>query len=169
KPFPKFSTRFRIVMKEKTDYVYNPQKTYQIPYQKSSYKILFENKFVPFTNLTTSFKVDFVYLNHKNFLSNESGFHFSLHCEYNNPKVLEIGSGINYFSTVSYSSAIYFFEIVAPEYMYSVPFYGTGLRFSLWIGKRLWDSIELFFRYNYEPKSGNKNFVLGQLNLTYSL
>ncbi len=169
RPFPRFSTRFRIGIKEKTDYVYNPQRTYQIPYQRSSYKILLENKFVPFANFKTSFRVDFVYLNHKSFLPNESGFHFSLHCEYNNPKVLKIGSRINYFSTESYSSAIYFFDIVAPEYMYSVPFYGTGLRMSSWIGKKLWDSMEIFFRYHYEPKSRNKNFVLGQLNLTYSL
>lgn len=169
KPFPKFFLRLKTATKEKTDYIYNPQKTYQIPYQRTSYKILLENRLVPFSNFTATIRFDFVFLNNRQFQPNESGFHCSLQCEYNNPKVLKIGSRVNYFSTVSYSSAIYFFEIVAPEYMYTIPFYGTGLRVSTWIGMNFLESIDLFLRYSFEPNSRDKNFLLGQLNLAYSL
>ncbi|MCX7909071.1 MAG: hypothetical protein N2560_06105 [Ignavibacteria bacterium] len=165
-----WSTRFRLKREDKTDYVYDIQRTNQIPFQKVRYNFLFDNKVKIFESLLASQRLDFVKIDGKNYVPNESGFHISIDFVYTLDilKELEIGIRSNYYSTTSYSSAIYFFEIIAPEYMYSIPFYETGCRLSFWINWKFLQYFNLFVKYNSNFKNSMTKFFVLQLDVNYS-
>ncbi len=167
KPSANVNIRAKIKREEKTDYIYNIQKTYQIPFQSVNYNLLLEKSFSPLTKLYSKARLDLVFIDNKNNKPSEFGFHSSFQLEYHLFEAQEIGARIHYFSTTNYNSAIYFFDIVAPEYMFTVPFYGNGVKFSIWFGLRISKVLNLNLRYNFEPKKVNKHFILGQIDLFY--
>ncbi|MGB9851642.1 MAG: hypothetical protein ACPLPX_02110 [Candidatus Kapaibacteriota bacterium] len=167
KPFEKCFTRIRVRREEKTDYIYNVQKTYQIPYQRTKFEFFGENIIRFWKIFSSKQRFNFVFLNHKNYLPNETGLHLSLDLTCSILESTELGSRVNYFSTTSFSSAIYYFEVIAPEYMRSIPFYGTGWRFAFWSEIKLLKYINLYGKYYFQSNSKQKNFLLFQLDVNY--
>jgi len=161
-------TRFKFRRKEEMDYVYNPQKTNQILYSRVKTQLLFENRIILFQNLSSKQRFDYIYINNSSLIPNENGLHFSLEFENKFTENFKLGLRGHYYSTTSYSSAIYFFEIFAPEYMYSIPLYGTGFRTSIWTNLKVLNGLNLFLKYIYDTKKLSKNYLVGQIDLNYS-
>lgn len=159
--------RAKVKREEKTDYVYNVQKTHQIPFQRVAYSLLLQNNLQLFGLFESTQRFDFLIIDNKKFASNQSGVHFAFDLETLFLKNLKYGMRCNYFSTVSYNSAIYFFEIIAPEYMYSIPFFGTGFRFTCWTSLKLFNFLNVYLKYYFENKGRGKNFLLCQFDLFY--
>jgi hypothetical protein len=166
-PMRSLSARLKIRRKEKTDYVYNVQKTKQLPYQKISYTFLLESKFNIADNLILKNRLDFVWINNRGMKKNENGFHTFFELNYSPLNLLWFGARINYFSTQSYESAIYVFEVIAPELMYSIPFYGKGTRITFWCNVQIFKGFSLYFKYYRDKKDVVKQFLLGQLDFRY--
>ncbi|ROL58188.1 hypothetical protein D9V84_00185 [Bacteroidetes/Chlorobi group bacterium Naka2016] len=166
-PFENSSLRFRLKREDKTDYVYNVQKTNQIPFPKVKYQLLVEHKFNFLKTFTSTQRLDLLYLNNRELLTNETGMHFCIDLSSKILQIFELGSRYNYFSTTSYSSAIYVFEIIAPEYMLSVPFYGKGWRLTSWVKLSLFKYLNLYFKHYYQSNLSRKNFVLFQIDFNY--
>ncbi len=170
-PFDNLRTRVRIQRKEKTDYTYNIQKTKQIPFQSISYKLLIENRYAFSELLLISHRMDFVYLNNSSYLPNEIGWHTFLDFACSPASWCDFGIRANLFSSESFSSAIYVFEIFAPDFMFSQPYYEYGYKGSVWCNLKSNDKgINIYLRYYYLSNGAKlSNFILGQISLNFSI
>lgn len=162
-----FSARLKLRMKEKTDYAYNIPKTKQIPYQKITYSLLGEGRLFLFNNLKIATRLDYIWINNRKVKNEENGFHSFIETSYTPVDFLEAGLRVNYFSTTSFDAAVYVFEVVAPEFMYSIPFYGKGLRFTLWCQTKLFNYLKIYLKYYLDKKTSTQHFILGQIDLIY--
>lgn len=166
-PTKDLSTRFKLRRKEKTDYVFNIQKTKQLPYQKISYNLFFEGKFSALDKWVIKCRFDRIWINNREMKSNENGFHILLELSFSPKSFCNAGSRMSYFSTKSFESAIYVFEILAPEFMYSSPFYDKGIRLTFWSKFQIFNWFSLYLKYYWDRKDITKQFVLGQLDFIY--
>ena len=95
-------------------------------------------------------RFDFVYLNNKNVIEDEFGFAAFIEGSIKLTNWLNIQSRISYFSTESYSSAIWQFEYYYPGYSYSPALYDEGMRSFLALHFRFLQRFDIYFRYiNY--------------------
>ncbi len=162
-----FSARFKLRMKEKTDYDYNIPKTKQIPYQKITYSFLCEGRIFLFNDFKIAARLDYIWINNRKVKNNENGFHSYIEASFTPIDFFETGLRVNYFLTTSFDAAVYVFEIVAPEFLYSIPFYGKGLRYNIWCQFKLFNDINIYLKYYLEKKTRIQHFILGQLDFVY--
>ncbi len=170
-PFELLKTRVKIQRQDKTDYTYNIQKNKQIPFQKILYKFLIENRYSIAESLLLNHRLDFVYLNNNQYLPNETGWHTFIDWRYSPLYWLDLGGRINVFSTESFSSVIYVFEILSPTLMISQPFYDFGYKGNLWCSFKLFEnSINVYLRYYYLNRVAKySNFILGQVSINFQI
>lgn len=170
-PLAKLRTRIKIQRKETTDYTYNIQNTKQIPFQRISYKFLIENRYALSEVFLINHRMDFIYLNNNPYLPNEIGWHTFVDLAYSPKSWCDFGIRTNLFSTKSFSSAIYVFEILSPAFMVSQPYYEYGYKGSLWCNLKLNDKgINIYLRYYYLNQDAKlSNFILGQISLNFNI
>ncbi|MCX7879197.1 MAG: hypothetical protein N2517_00865 [Ignavibacteria bacterium] len=166
-PLNWLTNKIRLQRKEKTDYTYNIQKTQQIPFQKVIYRFLLDNFFKIGNSFQLRWRLDYVFLHNANYLPNESGIHSFIELKTNQFGFFELGTRLNYCITDSYNSAIYVFQVFAPEFMYSIPFYQKNFRFSAWGNLKIVEGLNLHLMYFYDQKSNVRNFLLGQIDFKY--
>lgn len=170
-PLTNLRTRIRVQRKEKTDYTYNIQRTKQVPFQSISYKFLIENRYAFSELLLISHRMDVTYLNNNEYLPNEIGWHTFVDLACSPVSWCEFGIRANLFSTESFSSAIYVFEVLAPDFMSSQPYYEYGYKGSIWCNLKFNDKgINIYLRYYYLSNGARlSNFILGQINLNFNI
>lgn len=170
-PLANLRTRIRIQRKEKTSYTYNIQRTKQIPFQSISYKFLIENRYAFSEVLLVSHRMDFIYLDDSPYLPNEIGWHTFVDLSCSPTTWLDFGVRMNLFSTKSFSSAIYVFEFLSPDFMVSEPYYEYGYKGNVWFNLNFNDKgINIYLRYYY-LNNGTRlsNFILGQISLNFNI
>jgi hypothetical protein len=170
-PLANLSTRVRIQRKEKTDYTYNIQKTKQVPFQSISYEFLIENRYAFSEVLLVSHRMDFIYLDNTPYLPNEIGWHTFIDLAYSPASWCDFGIRANLFSTESFSSAIYVFKTLSPDFMMSQPYYEYGYKGNVWCNLKFNDKgINIYLRYYYLSSDAKlSNFILGQITLNFNI
>jgi hypothetical protein len=139
------STFFRINYKNKTAQKVANKTTNFYHNDKLNLRLEGEHFFNKSVKIRSRF--DFIYLNNKNVVADEFGFSAFAEGNLKLANWLNFQTRISYFSTESYSSAIWQFEYYYPGYSYSPALYDDGMRSFFALHFSFLQRFDIFLRY----------------------
>lgn len=105
------------------------------------------------SNIMIRFRIEADYIDFENYKPHETGLSSFAEFIYKPLEFLETGGRISYFSTDSYTSAIWQYEYTLPGYMTTSALYGDGSRSYLFLRINPADWLSLWLRYAVMAKN----------------
>jgi hypothetical protein len=163
----------RINYKNKTDEVQINKTPHFYQKDKLNLRLEYEHSFAKYLSL--KLRADAIYIGNKGMTADETGFALFAECNYAITNWLKLQLRTTYFTTDTYTSAIYQFDYFYPGYSYSAALYNEGTRSFIALQFSPADWCKLYIRYinMYKPEattlgSGNELINSNMQNRIYS-
>ncbi|MFH1052643.1 MAG: hypothetical protein V1779_17115 [bacterium] len=158
------STMLRFSAENKTDAI-NISDSFKEVYQKAIYRLRVELNAQLLKSLSVRFRTEADYVSFKNIIENERGIAGFLELKWLPFEFMQTGCRFSAFSTNSFESVVYQYEMAVPGYMTSVPLYGDGYRALTFIKISPVPNIDIWLRYSITKKNNVSSIGSGYLEI----
>jgi len=164
KILPQTSFYFRGNAENKTDAV-NITENYREIFQKNIYRFRVELDNLLFQSFSLRVRLEANLVKFEDLVPKENGFAGFLESKWDYNEILQTGLRFSAFSTKSFESAIYQYEMALPGYMTTIPMYGDGFRFFIYTKVSLFENIDIWLRYSITKKNNVNSIGNGYLEI----
>ncbi len=154
----------RLCSENKTD-VININDTGKVVYQKEIYRVRteFENQLLK--SLSLRIRLEANLIGFEKLVNEETGIAGFVEFKWEPFDFLQTGFRFSAFSTNSFESVIYQYEMAMPGYMTTVPLYGDGFRYLAFLKITPINNMDLWFRYSITKKNNVASLSSGYLEI----
>ena len=146
-----FTTRLRY--EDKTDALEAIDLNKKVVFQSKRSSIRLELKHRLSKDFGSRIRLETVYVDFDNNKPEEFGAAGFAEINWRVSEIIKVGGRLSYFSTESYSSAIWQFEYAMPGYMTTPALAGNGMRSFVYLKIEPFDAIDIWLRYAVTSKN----------------
>ena len=168
KPHRKTEIRIRLRYEDKTDSHTDYDIEQKLVYQKIKPALRFDIKHNVNTKLFLRFRSESNAVLYEKDKSDEEGFMMFMELSWQIFKQLKAGGRATIYSTDSYDSAIWQYEYAMQGYMTTVPLYGKGSRYYMYLKIMPIENIILTLRSSYMKKNNTETLGSGYYETLYN-
>jgi len=158
------SSLFRISAENKTDAI-NITDNYKKTFQKEIYRTRVEYENQLHKKFGIRFRMEANYICFRNIIADEKGAAGFVEINWQPIHFLNSGLRFSPFSTNSFESVIYQYEMAMPGYMTTVPLYDDGFRSFAFIKISFFQNMDLLIRYSITKKNNVESLGSGYLEI----
>jgi hypothetical protein len=155
----------RLVSENKTD-VIAVSETYKEIFQKQVFRARSEFESKSINSLSLRLRIEACHIDFQDYAKDETGIAGFCEAIWNPQELIQIGGRFSAFSTKSFESVIYQFELAVPGYMTTQPLYGDGFRSFLFAKISPVKNIDLWIRYSILKKNNVISIGSGYLEIS---